>query len=88
MLKIKTSLLGLFLSEKRAYCLFLTEPVDLGNGIKGFVGLAANGVNKEGRKTGFQIEEKFAQAIGFGELVNRRLLSQAKERLSALKKKI
>ena len=50
------------------------------------MGLASNGVNKEGRKNWLVIEEKSRKAIGFGGASKQAAIKSAKERLSALKK--
>ena len=71
-------------NKKEPIAFFLTEPVDLGNNITGFVGISTYPMSKS--KRWLVIEEKSRTSIGFEEISKRAAIKSAKARLSALKK--
>jgi hypothetical protein len=71
-------------NKKEPIAYFLTEPVDLGNNITGFVGISTVPMSKS--KRWLVIEEKSRTSIGFEEISKQAAIKSAKARLSSLKK--
>jgi hypothetical protein len=77
-------------NKKEPIAYFLTEPVDLGNNITGFVGIstldADPTVPMSKSRRWLVIEEKSRTSLGFEEISKQAAIKSAKARLSALKK--